>query len=199
MSDPLSPGRANQRRRTRKALLEAAARLLKRGKTPTLEEAAEEALVSRATAYRYFPSAEALLIETAVDVAVPDAHALFDGDARTDPVARVTAADDALDQMMRDNETTLRLMLAQSVARRSTDTPARQNRRSPLIDAALAPVRHQFGSSDYKRLSQALALIIGAESMIVFKDVLQVDESEARKTKRWAIRALIEAARKKEG
>ncbi len=34
--------------------------------------------------------------------------------------------------------------------------------------------------------------------MVVFKDVLQVDDAEARKVKRWAIRALVEAARKPE-
>ncbi|HVY83902.1 MAG TPA: helix-turn-helix domain-containing protein [Caulobacterales bacterium] len=199
MSNRRSPGREKQRLRTRKAILEAAARLLKRGATPTLEDVAEEALVSRATAYRYFPSVEALLIETAIDVAVPDPHALFAGDTRDDPVTRVTAANDALDDMMRDNEHTLRLMLAQSVARGATDAPPRQNRRIPLIETALAPARDRFGPSDYKRLTQALALILGTEGMIVFKDVLQLDDAEARKTKRWAIRALIEAAQKKEG
>ena len=30
----------------------------------------------------------------------------------------------------------------------------------------------------------------------VFKDVLQLDDAEARKVKRWAIRALVEAARR---
>ena len=42
-------GRSNQRRRTRKDLLAAAARLLKRGGTPAMDEIAEEAAVSRAT------------------------------------------------------------------------------------------------------------------------------------------------------
>jgi hypothetical protein len=32
--------------------------------------------------------------------------------------------------------------------------------------------------------------------MVVCKDVLQLDDTESRKMKRWAIRALIEAARK---
>jgi hypothetical protein len=32
--------------------------------------------------------------------------------------------------------------------------------------------------------------------MVVCKDVLQLDDADARKVKRWAIRALIEAARK---
>ena len=37
---------------------------------------------------------------------------------------------------------------------------------------------------------------IGTEAMVVFKDVLQVDDAEARRVKRWAIRALVAAARK---
>jgi hypothetical protein len=45
-------------------------------------------------------------------------------------------------------------------------------------------------------LTKALALIVGTESMVVLKDVLQLDETEARKVRRWAIRALVEAARK---
>ena len=57
----------NQRRRTRKDLLQAAARLMKQGRKPNLEDIAAEALVSRATAYRYFPSVEALLVEASLD------------------------------------------------------------------------------------------------------------------------------------
>ncbi|HET6470955.1 MAG TPA: TetR family transcriptional regulator, partial [Pseudomonadales bacterium] len=54
-------GRHNQRRRTRKDLLTAAATLMRSGAKPSLEAVAEAAMVSRATAYRYFPSIEALL------------------------------------------------------------------------------------------------------------------------------------------
>jgi AcrR family transcriptional regulator len=64
-------GRPNQRSRTRKDLLEAAARLIKQGRKPSLEEIAEEALVSRATAYRYFPNVEALLVEASFDISIP--------------------------------------------------------------------------------------------------------------------------------
>ena len=32
--------------------------------------------------------------------------------------------------------------------------------------------------------------------MVVFKDVLQLDDAEARKVKRWAIRALVQAAKR---
>ena len=67
-----APALSNAKRRTRKALLEAAAQLVRGGVKPSLEEVAEAALVSRATAYRYFPSVEALLREAALDMAVAE-------------------------------------------------------------------------------------------------------------------------------
>ena len=81
MADAERPGRPNQKSRTRKDLLRAAARLMQAGSSPTLEEVAEEAMVSRATAYRYFPGVEALLTEAALDVAMPDGESFFAGDA----------------------------------------------------------------------------------------------------------------------
>ena len=45
------PGRAAQRRRTRKVIVAAAAELLAQGKTPSVAEVAEAAEVSRRTVY----------------------------------------------------------------------------------------------------------------------------------------------------
>ncbi|HEY7800201.1 MAG TPA: TetR/AcrR family transcriptional regulator [Hyphomonadaceae bacterium] len=192
-------GRPNQRRRTRKDLLDAAARLMKQGRRPTLEEVAEAALVSRATAYRYFPSIEALMVETTLDVAAPNADDVFKG-APGDPAGRVEKLDAAFESMMLTNEAGLRMMLAQSLQRSLTEEggqlPKRQNRRTPLIEAALAPYKKEFSPAAFQTLSRALALIIGTEALVVFKDVLQVSDAEARKVRRWAIRAMVEAARK---
>ena len=193
--------RPNQKRRTRKDLLQAAARLMKQGRRPGLEEVAEEALVSRATAYRYFPTIEALLAEASADVVTPEPETLFAGGGPADPVARVETVDTALHDMILANEQALRLMLANALQRVATgqvagDLPLRQNRRTPLIEAALAPARRQFKPAGYDMLAKALALIVGTEAMVVFKDVLQLPDGEARKVKRWAIRALVEAARK---
>lgn len=186
--------RTNQRKRTRKDLLQAAARLAKQGRSPSLDEIAAEALVSRATAYRYFPSVEALLAEAALDVVTPEPEVLFAGKGSDDPVARLERVDQALHEVIAANEAALRVMLANSLQHRS-DTP-RQNRRSPLIAAALAPSRRQFKPATLDMLEKALAVMIGTEAMVVFKDVLQLDDAEARKVRRWAIRALVEAARK---
>jgi AcrR family transcriptional regulator len=55
--------RANQKARTRAAIIAAAQELQRHGTAPTVEQAADQARVSRATAYRYFPTKEALLVE----------------------------------------------------------------------------------------------------------------------------------------
>ncbi|CAN7511008.1 helix-turn-helix domain containing protein [Phenylobacterium sp. LjRoot219] len=191
-------GRANQRLRTRKDLLDAAARLMQRGGRPTLEEVAQEAMVSRATAYRYFPSPEALMLEAAVHIAVPEPDGLFDGLASDDPAARLQRVDQALHEMVLANETPMRLMLAsmleQSAGRDAQDPPARQNRRAGLIAAALAPAAPRLAPEQLALLSRAAALLVGAEAQFVAKDVLLLDDADTRKIKQWALAALTRAA-----
>ena len=144
--DTASQGRPNQRRRTRKDLLRAATRLmppgsqaesggnrrggdgLARHRVPLLPEASN-------------PS----LLEAALDVVVPEADALFEERPTDDAVARVERVDDALHDMILANEAQLRTMLVHSLQRGiggddGDALPARQNRRSPLIEAALSPV-----------------------------------------------------------
>ena len=135
-------GRANQLRRTRKDLLQAAARLTRLGHQPSLDEVAAEAMVSRATAYRHFPDLNALLVEASLDIDTPHAERLFQDAPPQDPVARMERVDAALETMIRDNEVALRLMMKHALERSVQPAgdgamPVRQNRRTPLIDAAL--------------------------------------------------------------
>lgn len=190
-------GLTNQKRRTRKDLLQAATRLIRRGRTPTLEEVAEEALVSRATAYRYFPGVEQLLLEASFDVATPSPETVFEGLLPDDAASRLERVDTALHDMTLAHEGTLRVVLAHSLQHAGEEgVPPRQNRRSPLIEAALAPAAGDFAPEELDRLSKALALVMGPEAMIVMKDVLQLDDAEARAVKHWAIRAMVGAARR---
>jgi len=193
----MSGARSNQKLRTRKDLLDAAARLMRDGRNPSFEEVAEAALVSRATAYRYFPGLDALLLEAALHVAMPTPESFFEGDASTDPVARLERLDEALFAMLTANEAPMRAMLAQSLQRvGDPDAPARQNRRGPLIAAALGPANERFAPADRDILEKALVLLMGVEAMVVFKDVLRVPDAEAARIRRFAIRALVEAAKR---
>ena len=114
---------------------------------------------------------------------------------------RLEQVDAALQKAIIENEVPLRLMLAHSLTHRAKgsgddELPVRQNRHTPLIEAALAPTRSQFRPANIKKLTAALALVIGTEGWVVMRDVLQLKDREALKVKRWAIRALVEAARK---
>src|SRR5215469_14755686 len=90
----------NQRNRTRTAITEAATALLREGSPPTVAEAAERAQVSRATAYRYFPTQESLLLEIAqveplmepVDKLVASFRADQDAEKRLAAVVEVAVA-----------------------------------------------------------------------------------------------------------
>ena len=157
--------RNNQRLRTRKDILQAAARLIKSGKKPNMDEIAEEALVSRATAYRYFPSLDALVIEAPLDGNVPDPKDLFRNDRTTDPEQRVDKAEASMHEMVYRNESQLRMMLANSLTRSDAQIPVRQNRRKALIEEALAPAKKRFSSAAYKKLCAALSLFFGTAEM----------------------------------
>ena len=191
--------RHQQKQRTRQALLKAAAELMRQGGRPTLEDVAAQAMVSRATAYRYFPKVEALHLEASIDIDTPQADQILAGVPAANPIARLERIDDALQAMMTANEVPLRMMLAQSLELRARgaadrELPSRQNRRSSLIDAALAPASARFTPAALNNLRYALALVLGTEAMVVFKDVLRLDDAESRKVRRWAIRALVNAA-----
>lgn len=190
--------RFNQRHRTRKDLLEAALRVTKGGVLPTLEAIAEAAMVSRATAYRYFPNVEALLVEASLHVAFPDVEATLGDIDSDDPVIRLERVDCAVAEMIVEHETALRLLVANAARQQvdGGDVLARQNRRLPLIDAALEPAAMHFEPAMLARLRAALSLVIGTEAMIVFKDVLRLDDDVATDVRRWAISALVDAARR---
>jgi hypothetical protein len=132
---------------------------------------------------------------------MPDPGEIFAKDKTVDPIARLVRADTALHDGILANEASLRVIIAHSLQRPRSgdgaeDPPVRQNRRTPLIDAALLPARGEFKPAALALLRRALAFVIGTEALLVGKDVLRLSDEETRRVKRWAIRALVEAARK---
>jgi AcrR family transcriptional regulator len=196
--------RLNQRRRTREALVKAATEAVRRGETPTPAEAAEAAGISRATAYRYFPNQQALLLEVTLDAigAGPDPRAVDTGTVES----RVDAAIAAFVEMAVQNERPLRSFLMLSMeqwlrthgngrgrGRGNEDYPVRQGRRVPWIERALAPL-HWLSARERRRLTVALSMLCGIEAMVIAKDVCGCTAAEAEATSRWAAQAILHAA-----
>ncbi|HEU5347940.1 MAG TPA: TetR family transcriptional regulator, partial [Ktedonobacterales bacterium] len=143
-------GRTQQKARTRRALVEAARELLMQGVTPTVEQAADAAEVSRTTAYRYFPNQRALLVATFPQLT---ASSLLPEHASQDPEARLAGAVAALGSLIIEHEPELRAQLRLSLEHDSRDDsasvtrhdlPFRTGRAAVWIEEALAPLRGQM-------------------------------------------------------
>ncbi|HVU45520.1 MAG TPA: TetR family transcriptional regulator [Terracidiphilus sp.] len=197
MSSTKKP-RLNQRQRTRTALVQAAMQAVERGETPTVEAAAEAAHVSRATAYRYFASQQALLLETSVEAIgnAASVNLIDEGPVES----RVDTAIYSLVRMSVENEPYLRTFLMSSMeqwlnARKSGsgNLPTRQGRRTTWLDKALAPL-HALSPREKRRLRTVLSMLCGIEALVVAKDVCGCTAKEAEEASRWAARAILRAA-----
>lgn len=200
MSSP--PGkheRTAQKQRTRRALLEAATELVAAGQTPTVAEAADAATVSRATAYRYFPSQEALLLQIPLQLGMPTVNSLFGHDsAPTDPDDRVALVHNAMYDHVSQREAEFRLFHGKTLLHTldpDHDEPPRPAYRLQLLDTALAPLNDELDPARLHRLKTALSILIGTEAMIAMRDVVRLDHDQARAHGEWAVRQMVRAAR----
>lgn len=199
MANPARDPRANQKQRTRGAIVDAAVQLVRDGATPTVAQAAEAAGVSRATAYRYFPTPEDLLIEVAtVTPAMQPVEAVLAelGDD-ADPETRFLRVQETFNAVVVQEEaqmrTALRAYLDNWLARRQRGPELREGRRMRWLDRVLAPARGALSAKQRRRLECALALTLGMDGMVVMKDVCRLKDDEARDVLRWAGLVLLRA------
>lgn len=196
-----SKGRSNQKHRTRSALVAAAVELLSRGKSPSISEVAEEARVSPATAYRYFPSAHSLWRAVLLEMGHPSQDDVFEGIEPDDAEGRVAAMIQKTGWHMFDHEalwrTAARVLLERAGAPTGEDEqriPVPTGRRMEWIRAALAPLQPQLSPEIYRRLCMGLALVVGTEAVITLRDVCQLSIEESKQTSLWTGQALVRAA-----
>lgn len=190
--------RVNQKRRTREALVQAARKLLGDGRTPTVADVADEALVSRATAYRYFPSQEHLLLDVVLQRSIDEIDRAVDAASGSpDAADRVKALVSAVHDEVAANEAGFRDLMRLSVGQtsdRPTVASIRGGRRLHWIDQALEPIAGELNDAARQRLRGALALCLGAEAFVVLRDLCGLEQAEVEQTLRWAATALVTAA-----
>lgn len=201
MSHVRQDPRANQKARTRAAIVEAAERLRSgTGETPSVARAAAAAGVSRATAYRYFPTQEALEVEVAgVSPVVAVVETTLADLTTGDVEQRLLTLLDTFNPIVPAREADFRrsLWVYQDTWLRSQRTgegiPAvREGRRMRWLDTVLEPV-DDLPEEQRRRLRAALALTIGGDAYVIMKDVCGLDDEEASDILRWAARALLRA------
>lgn len=191
-----STGRIRQKQRTRDALVGAARSLLEGGSTPTVEQAADAAGISRTTAYRYFPNQRELLL-----AAIPaiDRPTLLGQDAPDDVHTRLDLVMAEQTEILRTWEPQLRAALRLSLDQ-EPQTPRdgrpvlRQGRAIAWIEDALAPLAESHPHIDRRRLAVAIRAGSGIEAWVWMVDIASVSRTEAATIMRESAQALLAAA-----
>ncbi|MFK0237309.1 TetR/AcrR family transcriptional regulator [Streptomyces vinaceus] len=189
-------GRSNQKKRTRTAIIEAARELIGTGAEVTMPAIARAALVSDATAYRYFPDLPSLIGEALAGVWPEPADALRPVEGSRDPVERVAYACEFLLRGVLARQGAVRAMISATITRPEAAS-GRPGIRFGLIDEALVPLRGTLGTADpeaFAQLKRDLAVVVSAEALFSLTDLCGLDSEEAVASAVRTARTLTEAA-----
>src|SRR5579884_2425926 len=186
-------GRRRQKARTRNALVAVARQLLAEGVTPTVEQAADRAEISRTTAYRYFPNRRALLVATYPEI---ETGSQLGAEPPSDPLERLELVTEAITRQVVQHEPELRAQLRLSLEPRPPDPaalPFRRGRAIAWLEDALAPLRGRVPEVELRRLVLAIRATIGIEALVWLTDVAGLSREEAGDIMRSSARPLARA------
>ncbi len=215
-------GRANQKARTRKAIVDACRELTRSGAEITMPDVARAAMVSEATAYRYFPDLVTLLQAALAGLWPSPADALAPVAGSADPAERVGFACAYLLRGVHAYQGSVRAMISHTIAA-PAQAQARPGIRFDLLDYALAPFAGPADPTDRSgpaspaspgcpasaaspagpgflppaamaRLKQELAVVVSAEALFVLTDLCGLPVDDAVATAVHAAETLTRAA-----
>ena len=179
-------------------LLAEAVTLVRRGRIPSVAEVAMAARVSRATAYRYFPSRSKLVSAVIAEALAPVRRAV---PKASDPKTRLHELLDLTYSRFAEYEPHMRAALQLALEHQSLEAaglleeePFRRGQRQEILRAALAPLRKKLGARAFDRLIKAMAVVYGIEPMVILKDICGADDHETEAVVRWMMDALVDAA-----
>jgi AcrR family transcriptional regulator len=181
MTTDAPAGRVNQKLRTRAAIVAAARDLITGSAEVTMPAVAQAALVSEATAYRYFPDLVSLLREAVEGTWPSPEQALAPVGDSADAVERIGIGTERLLRHIQAYQGAVRAMIAAAIVRpRAADV--RPGYRFAIIDYALAPLEDSLGRERpeaFRRLKQELALVVSAEALFTLTDLCGLPPDEA--------------------
>ena len=194
-----APPTRGVRASTFKLLLDTAMALIQQdGRIPSVAEVAVRSVVSRATAYRYFPTRSALTTAI-IDASLGPVRAIASDSANGRE--RVRELFERTFPRFTEFEPQLRaaaqLSLEQGALERAgllEEEPYRRGHRIRILEHDLAPMAPDLPPAVRHRLHRALSVVYGIEPYIVLKDIWGLPDREVEATALWMADALIDAA-----
>ena len=180
MNSGAGKGRVNQKERTRRAIVQATRDLIRGGGEVTMPAVAKSALVSEATAYRYYPDLASLLNEALAGVWPSPETALEPVARSSDPVERIGYATEVLLRHVLAYQGAVRAMIAATITRPAMAS-ARPGHRFGLIDYALRPLAADAaaGAASLAQLKRDLAVVVSAEALFTLTDLCGLSPEDA--------------------
>jgi AcrR family transcriptional regulator len=179
-------------------LLKEAVALVRRGRIPSVAEVALAAEVSRATAYRYFPSRSKLVSAVIAEALGPVRRAV---PQHGDPKQRLHELLNRTYSRFSEYEPHMRAALQLALEHQSLEAaglleeePFKRGQREEILRVTLAPLKKQLQPRAWNRLIKALAVVYGIEPMVVLKDICGASDRETEAVVRWMMDALVDAA-----
>jgi AcrR family transcriptional regulator len=187
--------RTNQKARTQRAILEACVSLIRQNRSVTMPVVAKVAMVSEATAYRYFPDLASLLSKALAEDWPTPSEALAPVEGSRDPVERVAFATRFLLEGVAARQTVVRSMIATSITDPDHLGKARPGIRFGLIEEALSPFADALESANLDaQLNRDLAVVMSAEALFCLTDFCGLSIAEAVASVVTTARTITDAA-----
>jgi len=196
-------GLSGPKQRTHRLLREAARELFRNGGPLTVPAVAELAGVSRATAYRYFPTNDAVVLHATMSLAD---NPLDDTEWAASPATSPSELGEKAVDLVRataawafDHETELRTMLRLSLEpereerRRRGLTRRGLTNRGRWIAALLDGLPDEVPPAARDRLAAALTPLFGSDAVVWTTDMAGLSRDQAIELLAWMARALVAA------
>ncbi|MFM1519596.1 TetR/AcrR family transcriptional regulator [Yersinia enterocolitica] len=190
-----SPSLTTIRARTRRLLIDTAMSMYEQGAFPSITEVANAAQLSRATAYRYFPTQSAL-VSAMVDESLGPILAW----QPTQPDARQRIAEllsFAYPRMLQHEgvlRAALHLSLQQWADNRNNPNNEEKlirGNRKRLLKLAVEPLEGKLTPEALQRVIHAFSLIYGSEVFMVLKDIWHLDDAGIQDVTQWMGKAIL--------
>lgn len=176
-----SPSLTTIRARTRRLLIDTAMSMYEQGAFPSITEVANAAQLSRATAYRYFPTQSAL-VSAMVDESLGPILAWQP--TQPDAGQRIAELLSFAYPRMLQHEGVLRAALHLSLQQWADNRSNPNNEeklirgnRKRLLKLAVEPLEGKLTPEALQRVIHAFSLIYGSEVFMVLKDIWHLDDA----------------------
>lgn len=186
--------------RTRSLLIRTARELLLAGEPLTVQAVADRSGVSRATAYRYFPSNESVAVHATMplsdDPLTDPEWTGSDPDSPQDLASRAAALVRRMGAWAFDHEQELRILLRLSLpdgSGRPVLARRPNTRRDHWIAALLADLPATVPTQARERLAIALIPLFGSDAVVWLTDMAGLEREAALRQLEWMARTLVTA------